>query len=264
MAIELAMPDPALTAARTLKQLLEARGVRVTGGTRAQHGAPPQTTAAGEPVLPGTAEPASSAARFVLVEHLSPALLESVRIANKVSQNLHAELFLRTVGREELGLGSTAAGLKVEKGFLARAGVAPGDILLSDGSGLSRDNLVTPRGMVALLRYVSRQPWGRDFASTLPVAGEDGTLEGRMKKTAGSIEAKTGSIEHVHALSGYATTARGEHLAFSIFSNNGGQHGYDSAPIDAIASSMVEMLGASSKSAAAPVPATESVPGKLQ
>jgi serine-type D-Ala-D-Ala carboxypeptidase/endopeptidase (penicillin-binding protein 4) len=253
MAIELAMPDPALTAARTLKQLLEARGVRVTGETRIQHSPPPQTTAAGEPVLPGAAEPASSAARFVLAEHLSPVLLESVRVANKLSQNLHAELFLRTVGREELGLGSTAAGLKIEKSFLARAGVAPGDILLSDGSGLSRDNLVTPRGIVALLRYASRQPWGHDFASTLPVAGVDGTLEERMKKTAGSIEAKTGSIEHVHALSGYATTLRGEHLAFAIFSNNGGQHGYDSAPIDAVASAMVEML-ASPKSAAAPEP----------
>jgi len=246
MTIELAMTDPAATAARTLKDLLEARGVRVTGGTRVEHGAPPQTTAAGEPVLAAPAQPLSNSGRFVLAEHLSTALAESVRLTNKISLNLHAELFLRTVGREALGLGSTAAGLKVERGFLARAGVSTGDMVLTDGSGLSRDNLVTPRGMVALLRYANRQPWGADFASTLPVAGVDGTLEKHMKNmpAGGSIEAKTGTIEHVHALCGYATTVRGEHLVFSIFSNNNDDlPGNGSAPVDAIATAMVETLG---------------------
>jgi serine-type D-Ala-D-Ala carboxypeptidase/endopeptidase (penicillin-binding protein 4) len=98
---------------------------------------------------------------------------------------------------------------------------------------------------VALLRYASRQPWGPDFASTLPVAGIDGTLEERMKNTAaqGRIEAKTGSFEHVHTLSGYATTLRGSHLTFAIFSNNGAPHGNESAAVDAIAAAMVETLG---------------------
>ena len=257
MTIELAMPQPAETAARELKTLLEARGVRITGGTRVLHGAPPQTTASGEPILAATPQPPSESGRFVLAEHSSPALLESVRLTNKVSQNLHAELFLRTVGREALGLGSTAAGLKVERGFLDRAGVPPGDIILTDGSGLSRDDLVTPRGMVALLHYASSQPWGRDFASTLPVAGVDGTLEDHMKGTpaAGAISAKTGSIEHVHTLSGYATTPRGERLAFAVYSNNGAQPGYDSAPVDAIAVAMVEMLGA---------PPSKSTPEKVR
>ena len=67
--------------------------------------------------------------------------------------------------------------------FLHAAGVADGDVVLSDGSGLARDDLVTPRAMVALLRYAARQPWGTDFLSTLPVAGVDGTLEDRMKNT---------------------------------------------------------------------------------
>jgi serine-type D-Ala-D-Ala carboxypeptidase/endopeptidase (penicillin-binding protein 4) len=254
MSVELAMPQPAETAARTLKELLEARGVRVAGGTRVEHGAPPQTTAAGEPILNAAPQPLSDSGRFVLAEHRSPALIESVRVTNKVSQNLHAELFLRAAGREALGLGSTAAGLKVERSFLEKAGVLPGDIVLSDGSGLSRDNLVTPRGMVALLRYVSRQPWGQDFASTLPVAGVDGTLAERMKNTpaAGSIEAKTGTVEHVHTLSGFATTLAGERLVFAIFSDNApndtsigsAQRGYGSAPVDAIAAAMVETLGA--------------------
>ena len=72
----------------------------------------------------------------VLAEHISEPLLESIRVTNKMSQNLHAELLLRAVGARKLGVGSTAAGLKMERDFLKAAGVADGDILLSDGSGL--------------------------------------------------------------------------------------------------------------------------------
>jgi D-alanyl-D-alanine carboxypeptidase/D-alanyl-D-alanine-endopeptidase (penicillin-binding protein 4) len=246
--IDLALTAPGEAAALALKQLLEARGVRVKGGTRVEHAPPPETTAAGEPVLRPSAQAAPATERdpVVLAEHVSAPLLESVRVTNKVSQNLHAELFLRAVGREKLGAGSTAAGLKVERSFLQAAGIADEDVVLTDGSGLSRGDLVTPRAVVTLLRYAWRQPWGRDFVSTLPVAGVDGTLEDRMKKTAasGMIEAKTGAIEHVHALSGYATTLRGERLAFAIFCNNDSQRGPNgSAAIDAVATAMVETLG---------------------
>ncbi|MBZ5696757.1 MAG: D-alanyl-D-alanine carboxypeptidase/D-alanyl-D-alanine-endopeptidase [Acidobacteriia bacterium] len=244
--LDLAMTAPAETAAAALKQLLEARGVHVTGATRVQHAPPPETTAAGEPVFPlDPSRPDPNP--LVLAEHVSPPLLESIRLTNKISQNLHAELFLRTAGREKTGLGSTAAGLKAERDFLRAAGIAEGDVLLSDGSGLSRDDLVTPRAAVTLLRYAARQPWGRDFVSTLPVAGLDGTLEDRMKNTAasGMIEAKTGAVEHVRAMSGFATTLRGESLVFSIFANNDPQHGPDATvALDAVATAMVETLGA--------------------
>ena len=243
--LELAMTTPGETAALALKQTLEARGVRVTGGIRVQHAPPPETSASGEPILSHVSEQPDSLGN-VLVEHVSPPLLESVRVTNKVSHNLHAELFLRTVGREKLGLGSTAAGLKVERDFLREAGVSDGDVVLTDGSGLSREDLVTPRAVVVVLQYAARQPWGANYASTLPVAGLDGTLENRMRNTAASglIMAKTGEIEHVRALSGYATTLRGEHLVFSIFYNNNPQKGLESAaPIDAIATAMVETLG---------------------
>ncbi|HUA00411.1 MAG TPA: D-alanyl-D-alanine carboxypeptidase/D-alanyl-D-alanine-endopeptidase [Candidatus Aquilonibacter sp.] len=248
--LDLAMMDPAETAARTLKQLLEERGVRVTGNVRVQHAAPPESTPAGEPVFPapgGAMQAAGGANRFVLAEHLSAPLIESIEFTNKASNNLHAELLLRTVAREKLGLGSTAAGLKVEASFLRAAGIPDGDVILTDGSGLARDDLVTPGAMVMLLRYAAHQSWGRDFISTLPVAGVDGTLQDRMKdgRATGLIEAKTGTIEHDHALSGYATTRRGESLAFAIFCNNDGQHGPGaSSPVDAIASAMVETLGA--------------------
>lgn len=250
--LDLGMTDPAETAARTLKELLEARGVHVTGGVRVQHAAPPESTPAGEPVFPaaGAAVEATAAAavgRLVLAEHLSRPLIQSIEFTNKASNNLHAELLLRAVGHEKLGLGSTAAGLKVEEDFRRAAGIPDGDVLLSDGSGLARDDLVTPRAMVMLLRYAARQPWGRDFVSTLPIAGVDGTLEDRMKNTAASglIEAKTGTLEHDRALSGYATTLGGEYLAFAIFCNNDAQHGPGaSAPIDAIAKAMIETLSA--------------------
>lgn len=243
--LELAMTAPAETAALALKQLLEVRGVRVMGETRVQHAPPPETSASGEPIL-SRASQTPDPNGVVLAEHMSPPLLESVRVTNKVSHNLHAELFLRTVGREKLGLGSTAAGLKVEKDFLRQAGIPDSDVVLTDGSGLSREDLVTPRAVVALLRYAARQPWGADYVSTLPVAGFDGTLENRMRNTAASglVMAKTGEVEHVRALSGYATTLRGEHLVFAIFYNNNPQKGLETAaPIDAIATAMVETLG---------------------
>ncbi len=122
MRIDLAMPDPAKTAAAELKALLEARGVRVTGAVRVQHGSPPMSTASGDPILTPIDPATNPSNPTVLAEHLSQPLIEIVRITNKVSQNLHAELLLRTVGREKLGVGSTAAGLKVEKDFLKDCG----------------------------------------------------------------------------------------------------------------------------------------------
>ena len=246
--LQLAMTAPAETTARALKQLLEQRGVKITGTIRVFHAPPPLTSDQNgfspppPPPQPGAAGPHP----FVLAEHLSPPLIQSIRLTNKVSQNLHAELFLRTVARVKAGYGSTEQGLKLEQDFLRRAGVADGDVALSDGSGLARDDLVTPRAVVALLRYDARQPWGAEFISTLPIAGVDGTLESRMKGIRGPavIEAKTGSLEHVHSISGYARTDRGENLVFSIFANNDTQRGDNATDaVDAIAEAMVRMLG---------------------
>jgi D-alanyl-D-alanine carboxypeptidase/D-alanyl-D-alanine-endopeptidase (penicillin-binding protein 4) len=98
---------------------------------------------------------------------------------------------------------------------------------------------------VQLLAYAVRQPWGADFVATLPVAGQDGTLENRMRGTAaaGQVHAKTGLVEHVNSLSGYATSRRGAHLIFSIFGNNTGTHGREAInAVDAICVAMVEEL----------------------
>lgn len=242
----LAMPNPAEYTANVLKELLEARGVKITGEARAQHAPPPAVGMELDPPAPA-AGTVAQAGPTVLAERDSQPLIEIVRVINKVSQNLHAEILLRTVAKEKAGTGSLSAGLNYEKGFLSAAGVPDGDVEVDDGSGLSRENIVTPRAMVALLQYVRRQPWGDAFFSTLPVAGIDGTLDNRMKGTAavGRIEGKTGSVEHTQAISGLATTVRGEHVLFSIFDNHNGGKGSDATRIlDAISVAMVEDLGA--------------------
>lgn len=246
--LDLAMTSPTETAALALKQLFEQRGVHVTGVIRAVHAPPPETSDSNG-VSPPPPPPSPSAAGpnpLVLADHVSPPLIESIRLTNKISQNLHAELLLRTVAREKAGFGSTDAGLKIEQDFLKTAGVADGDVILSDGSGLARDDLVTPRAVVALLRYAAHQSWGAEFLSTLPIAGVDGTLETRMKQATGSgvIQAKTGSLEHVRAMSGYATTQYGENLVFAIFGNNDTEHRRDAtSTIDAIGLAMIQTLG---------------------
>lgn len=245
--LDLAMIDPATVAGRTLRQMLESRGVRVTGSVRVQHSPPPvtcislnATTVHSDCLVPAPQYPS------VLAEHLSPPLVQSVQLTNKVSQNLHAELFLRSVARVKAGYGATDAGLWLEQDFLKTVGVPDGDVVLSDGSGLSTDDLVTPRAAVAVLRYAAAQPWGKDYIASFPIAGVDGTLEGRLNDTlaSGMILAKTGTLEHVHSMSGYATTLGGEHLVFAIFANNSPEKGRDStAALDALAVAMVKTLG---------------------
>ena len=235
--LALAVEEPAEHAAHLLKRLLEARGVRVYGEARAQHLSPGESRDA-----PG----ASGGATTVLAEHTSVPLVEAVRVMNKISQNLHAELLLRTAAREKAGATTTEAALKFAQEFLKGIGIEEGDVVLFDGSGLSRRNLVTPEAVVKLLNYIAQQPWGEAFRSTLPIAGEDGTLSDRMKDTpaADRIWAKTGSLGHVSSISGYATTVRGTRLVFSMFGNNHNLHRKAASDVlDAICTAMIEEIG---------------------
>jgi D-alanyl-D-alanine carboxypeptidase/D-alanyl-D-alanine-endopeptidase (penicillin-binding protein 4) len=232
--LSLAVPEPAELAAAQLKNLLEARGVRITGHSRARH--------AGDP--DALEKPGDS---LVLAERFSPTLIEDVRLTNKLSQNLHAELLLRVAARQG-GIAETLEeALKFAAQFRESIGLVPGDVTQADGSGLSRNGLATPQSVVGVLSYAAKQPWGEDFAATLPVAGEDGTLENRMKNTAaaGRVRAKTGTINSAAGLSGYATTLSGHRLIFSFFGNNTAGAARDStAVLDALAVAMVEDLGA--------------------
>jgi len=177
-----------------------------------------------------------------LAELQSAALIESLRIINKESLNLHAEMLLREVALRQRGVGSIEAGLLELKGFLKEAGLRSDEFQLNDASGLSRKNLVSPEAAVKLLSYIWNSPHRDDFVSTLPLAGEDGTLDWRFSKTSarGLIRAKTGTLAHVTAISGYATTQDGRRLAFSVMANNYGvQASYVRSLVDKICVALI-------------------------
>ena len=225
-----AIEKPAEQAAALLRRLLEDRGVKIGGCARVTH-----------------APEASAGAATVLAEHMSVSLAEAMRPINKMSLNLHTEMLLRAAARQK-GLWSKPEELVDQvTQFYQEAGIEKGDVVFLDGSGLSRHDLVTPRATVRLLQYVKRQPWAAVYFDSLPVAGQDGTLADRLKEwpAAGRIHAKTGSLEHVAALSGYAETLAGREVIFSIFANNSAAKNHDVATaIDRICAAMVEELGA--------------------
>jgi serine-type D-Ala-D-Ala carboxypeptidase/endopeptidase (penicillin-binding protein 4) len=232
--LEIAIEEPAEYAAALLAHLLEERGVQISGSALARH-------ASGAEPAPSQSEPAT-----ILAEHVSLPLSEDIRLTNKASINLHAELMLLLAAHEKAAATSREDAMNVAGVFFKTAGIAEKSVILEDGSGLSRQDLATPRAFVQLLGYAAKQPWGELYRSTLPVAGEDGTLMDRMKNTpaAGHVFAKTGTIEHVNALSGYATTERGAHLIFSILGNNNDMHAQAAdAVIDSIVVAMVQELG---------------------
>jgi len=223
----LAIEDPAEFAAKLFKHLLEVRGIAVYGKQRTHHtelaSLSTFTTVVVASSRGGDDHPFTApVGPLVLAQYQSDPLSEDIQVINKVSQNLHAEILLRLLGREKGTGGTVQAGLEVLRGFLNNVGVAPDDYAFYDGSGLSRQNLVTPHAVVELLRYALAQPWGKQFHDSLPVAGVDGSLAERFRDLypAAHVYAKTGSLGGVKTLSGYAVTANGELLAFSVLSNN--------------------------------------------
>ena len=223
----LAIDDPADFAARYFRRLLEERGVTVYGRARAKHlELANLSTFVVTAMAQGGGDVPRNAPRsmpsMLLGSYQSQPLAEDLPVVNKDSQNLHAEILLRLLGREKGTAGTIEAGSEVLRGLLTQADIRSDEYVFYDGSGLSRQNLVTPHAIVKLLYYASKQPWGVQYAATLPVAGTDGTLADRFRNTPaqGKVEGKTGSLSHVSTLSGYATTASGERIAFSVMSNN--------------------------------------------
>jgi D-alanyl-D-alanine carboxypeptidase/D-alanyl-D-alanine-endopeptidase (penicillin-binding protein 4) len=167
-------------------------------------------------------KPAITLAPLVLAQHISLPLIEDVRVTNKISQNLHAELALRLAGKIEEEDGSFEGGSAAVKQFLLGAGLREEEFVLLDGSGLSRRDLVTPSAVTRLLLYAVSQSWGAVYEGSLPVGGLDGSLSERFLNSpaAGVVHAKTGTLSHVSALSGYGQTLSGKRFVFSIFCNN--------------------------------------------
>jgi D-alanyl-D-alanine carboxypeptidase/D-alanyl-D-alanine-endopeptidase (penicillin-binding protein 4) len=198
--------DPALFTAASFRDRLVRAGIRVVGKARSRHAGDSQS---------------ARESRLMYV-HRSRPLSEIVAYTNKHSQNLFAELILRTLGAEIRGIGSDRAGLEVILELLADAGVSRSMVDLYDGSGLSRLNLVAPRAETLLLCHLATRPYFATFVNSLAISGLDGTLNGRMNHgpAAQRVFAKTGSLQSVTTLGGFVMTASGKTLAFCIMLNN--------------------------------------------
>lgn len=204
----IAVVNPTVYFAQSLKEGLVARGIAVTGGTIDLDDIVVE--------MPG-------AERRVLVTTQSPPLTEIATVLMKVSQNLYAETLLKALGASRGGLGTWDGGLRASRETLASWGVPRDAHVLYDGSGLSRYNYVTPETLTTILERMYKDPRHKEaFAATLPIAGKDGTISSRLKRTRaeGNAIAKTGSIANVRALSGYVKTRDGETLVFSILTND--------------------------------------------
>jgi serine-type D-Ala-D-Ala carboxypeptidase/endopeptidase (penicillin-binding protein 4) len=235
---EVAIHDPAEYAAVALKGMLEARGIVVTGKARAEHRIsvdakgfqermkePGQEKAVVSGGVEGGSCPSAAwvAPEKTLASHTSPPLMDDVTVTNKVSQNLHAELWLHHLGKRTFcGDGSIVSGAQVVRAFLEHTGIDKDDFVFFDGSGLSGHDLVTPQATVRLLQYASAQPWFADWKKSLPVGGEDGSLVERFGKAPlkDHVFAKTGTLGEARALSGYLDTASGRTVIFSIMVGN--------------------------------------------
>ncbi len=218
-----AVHDPPRLFVGLLNDLLEERGIRVSGRTETLD----WREALASPLK------ADELKEIAAVE--SRPFSEILPVMMKRSQNLYAQLFLLQVGELAARTGavesaeadplfrptSQAAGLAELALFLRESGIPEGDVLMREGSGLSRACVIKPSAIVALLRRMRGHEAAKTFHDSLPVAGVDGTLRNRMKGTAaeGNVRAKTGTLRNVHTLSGYVTTADGEPLAFSLLLN---------------------------------------------
>jgi D-alanyl-D-alanine carboxypeptidase/D-alanyl-D-alanine-endopeptidase (penicillin-binding protein 4) len=235
----LAVSDPPLFAAEALRSSLIAHGVNVDGAALADERPASATESflrqSHEPVLKlplqgmvlAQDHPCVDACLSTLASRTSPTLAEDEMYTLKESQNLHAEMLLRRLGKAWGSDGSGAQGARVVRQFLLHAGLSGDDFEFFDGSGLSAKDLVTPRATVQLLAYAARQSWFPQWKAALPVGGVDGTLSSRFRPGAGvppevaalqgKVFAKTGTLGESRALAGYMEAASGKTVIFSIF-----------------------------------------------
>jgi len=192
--------DPPLFVARRFKAILERNGIDVVGGAFA-----------------GRVPAGSLRVHTVYSAPLSTLL----KVVNKDSDNFFAEMLLKGLGREVEGQGTTAAGLEVVRANLRALGLPDGSHRLTDGSGLSYSNRLTPAGVSRLLRAMCRREDWPAFRASLAVAGRDGTLRTRMRGTdaAWNFRGKTGTLRVASCLSGYETTANGHQVVVVMLMN---------------------------------------------
>ncbi len=220
VSVNIAIHNPAVFAATLLREALARRKIRLRGRIERRD------------AIARVAEPIDVSKMTEVAKYESQPLSEMLKIVNKQSQNLHTELLLRQLGTRhpEYGLldeyerpkQTASLGTEMSRRFLQRAGIEVGALSLRDGSGLARQNLVTPRSTTRLLEYMLIHKHSSVYRESLALAGVDGTLERRMRETEAfnNFRGKTGTLSYVNSLSGYVTTHRGQVLIFSMMGNN--------------------------------------------
>lgn len=159
----------------------------------------------------------------VMLDRATTRLIDVIGRANKYSRGLFAECLLKRLGSEVSGQGSFASGAAAVGEFLTEhVGAKADQFKIDDGSGLSRENRLSPRVLVDVLRYMADRPEGEIFRKSLSISGQDGTLRARLntRDLKHKLYAKTGYINGVYSLSGYMQTKRGKWIAFSVLIND--------------------------------------------
>jgi D-alanyl-D-alanine carboxypeptidase/D-alanyl-D-alanine-endopeptidase (penicillin-binding protein 4) len=220
-----AVEDPPTFALSVLRDRLERAGVAVSGRDQVVYD---------RDLLPARS-------RRLIASHVSPRLIDLVRVVNKRSQNFVAEQILKTLGAVVDGEGSFDEGGDVIHDMLRGFGISTRSVVVRDGSGLSRGDVVTARTTAELLVAMRSHPAFDDYYDSLLIAGQDGDPR-RLDAPAarGNLHTKTGTLRGVSALSGYATTLDGELLAFSVITNGmpggkGASIGLEDAVAEALA-----------------------------
>lgn len=232
---DITVRDPAKLFIQFFREALLRNGVKVGGTTRTENWMDRQISP----------RDAAKLNELGFVESIP--MREINREVQKPSQNLYTDLMLAYAGNissrsekpddgtneVETVIGAVSSedlGVAALDKMMRRIGVKRGDVRFEEGSGLSRNNLVTPNATITLLEYMSRHAEAESYRKALPIAGVDGSLRNRMKQTRaeGNVHAKTGTLRWANSLSGYVTTASGERLAFCFMLNR------YSAPSDAV------------------------------
>ena len=163
----------------------------------------------------------------IVVRHMSPPLSEFAVDMMKRSQNLFSESLFQAIRPKESNEEEEVSSQFIVETLLASWSVPATQFQIVDGSGLSRYNHISAEALVRVLEHMASDPKSsKVFKATLPIAGQDGTLSGRMTGTLaeGNVQAKTGSMSNVLTLSGYVDTRDGERLVFAILANNFGDN----------------------------------------
>jgi D-alanyl-D-alanine carboxypeptidase/D-alanyl-D-alanine-endopeptidase (penicillin-binding protein 4) len=202
------MPDPEHLLAHEFIRVLQEKGITITGVAKTTR-------------LNKMSKPSYDTDQKLLFQHESKSIKEIAYWTNVKSVNLFAEGLVNLLGYFSFGDGSTESGLNVVRNYW-KGKINCSNLILNDGSGLSRLNAISAQHFCELLKYMSTSKNYEDFKSTLPVAGKNGTISTLCKGGSGEgrIYAKSGTLNNTKSFAGYIDSKTGKKIAFAIIVNN--------------------------------------------